>query len=594
MSEENKQANAVEPETADIVTDAPAAGPASEAGAPRPATDEAVPARKSGKLVPALLVLCLGGLGFLGWQWWQIRGQLAGAQTQVAERLARSDDVAREARAGVHQVQDTVTSIQGKVGLLEAKMAESEGQAAALEDLYQEFSRTRDERMMAEIEQAVTIASQQLQLAGNVEAALIALQGADARLATSTQGRLGPLRRALSHDIERLRATPRVDVTGITLKLEHLLEVADHLPLTFTDQPEANAPAEAQPKGRFLDDPLGYAKALALDVWGEIRAMVRVERLDAAADPVLLSPSQSTFLRENLKIRLLTARLALLGRDARTFEADVSRAAEWVSRYFDLSKPEVKNALETLKQLKTISVAPQQPMLTETLAVLQNMQGRPPIAPVVPIEPHDGAGKGAADAAPASAASAPTADGEPATAAEAPPTVRARRRPLRTKRSNSSCVDCSGSLPCSPSPSAWPCWQASTTATPCWCCRPIAPRCRSISSCWPSWRWCWPCTSWSVLSPGRCACRARWWPIATGAAASAPPSRCAMRCVCSSKGATRRPSRWRANRGAPGIRVASRRWWRRAPRMPCATISAIASGSAMPPNVTTRSSPRAS
>jgi len=403
MSEENNKETVVEAEVIPAAPSSPEARQAKQAPSEAPAATKA----SGGKLVPALLVLSLAGVGFLGWQWWQMRGQLAGAQSQVAERLGQSDDMAREARAGVRQVQDSVTSLQGKVGLLEAKMAESEGQAAALEDLYQEFSRTRDERMMAEIEQAVTIASQQLQLAGNVEAALIALQGAEARLATAKEGRMGPLRRAMSHDIERLRVTPQVDVTGMTLKLEHLLEVADTLPLTFTDQAAPNAAPEKTPKGAFLDDPLAYAKALAADVWGEIRAMVRIERLDAAADPVLLSPSQSTFLRENLKIRLLTARLALLGRDARTFEADVGRSADWVARYFDQSKPEVKSALETLKRLKGVSVAPQQPMLTETMAVLQNMQGRPPIAPVVPIapppaeKPHAPVAKPAAVEAPA-------------------------------------------------------------------------------------------------------------------------------------------------------------------------------------------------
>jgi uroporphyrin-3 C-methyltransferase len=435
MSEENNKANPPEPETpAERTEPTPAAAGESPAEAPQGAAGNAPPSKPGkSKLVPVLLVLCLLGIGFLGWQWWQMRSQLAGAQSQVTERLGQSDDVAREARAGVRQVQDSLTSLQGKVGLLDAKMAESEGQAAALEDLYQEFSRTRDERMMAEIEQAVTIASQQLQLAGNVEAALIALQGAEARLATAKEGRLGPLRRAMARDIERLRATPRVDVTGITLKLEHLLEVADTLPLTFTDQAEPNAAPEKRPKGAFMDDPLGYAKALAGDVWAEIRAMVRIERLDAAADPVLLSPSQSTFLRENLKIRLLTARLALLGRDARTFEADVSRSADWIARYFDQSKPEVQSALATLRQLQGISVAPQQPMLTETMAVLQNMQGRPPIAPVVPIAP-EAAPAAKPDAKPAAkpeaaAKAEPKAASEPAPAAAGPADAAPEQRP---------------------------------------------------------------------------------------------------------------------------------------------------------------------
>src|SRR6266542_2987440 len=64
-----------------------------------------------------------------------------------------------------------------------ARLAESQSQSLALEALYQDLSRNRDEWQLAEIEQVLAIASQQLQLARNVRAALLALQLADSRLA---------------------------------------------------------------------------------------------------------------------------------------------------------------------------------------------------------------------------------------------------------------------------------------------------------------------------------------------------------------------------------------------------------------------------
>jgi hypothetical protein len=75
-------------------------------------------------------------------------------------------------------------------------LAETQSQAVALEAMYQELSSTRDERLLAEVEQAVVIAMQQLQFAGNVEAALIALQGAEARLARSVQPQFLPVTQA--------------------------------------------------------------------------------------------------------------------------------------------------------------------------------------------------------------------------------------------------------------------------------------------------------------------------------------------------------------------------------------------------------------
>ena len=346
-----------------------------------PANAEAASGKRGGGvIVPLLLVLCIAGIGVLGWQWWMMRGQLAQTQEELTRRLGQGDDVAREARASARQAQDALTSLSGKVGLLEARSEEAAGQAAALDALYQEFSRTRDERAMAEIEQAVTIAGQQLQLAGNVEAALIALQAADARLAGLNEARLGPLRRSLKRDIERLRATPKVDYPGITLRLESLLEAVDRLPLAFTGQPFGDTAVPDTATGSPLEDPIGYARAVGNDLWAEMRALIRVERLDKSAEPVLLSPSQATYLRENLKIRLLTARLALLGRDARTFEADMRQAAEWLGKYFDGKDAAVAETLASLNTLAEIQIAPPQPALNETLAVLKTLQGKPGVS----------------------------------------------------------------------------------------------------------------------------------------------------------------------------------------------------------------------
>lgn len=329
------------------------------------------------RVVPALLVLCLIGVGVLGWQWWDMRSTLATTQDELTRRLSESDDAARTARAGVNQVQDNVITLQGKIGLLEAKSEETRGQAAALDSLYQEFSRSRDDRLMAEVDQAVGIAGQQLELAGNVEAALIALQTAEAKLASAGDARLMPLRRAVARDIERLRAAPRVDIAGVTLKLENLLESVDQMPLAFTVEAAANPAPEKTPKGAFMDDPLAYLRALGKDLWAELRSLIRVERIDASAEPVLLSPSQSTYLRENLKIRLLTARLALLGRDQQTFAADTAQAVDWIKRYFNLDDERVSGMLTSLEAVQKTPIAPERPELTETMAALATLQGRP-------------------------------------------------------------------------------------------------------------------------------------------------------------------------------------------------------------------------
>ena len=93
-------------------------------------------------------------------------------------------------------------------------------QREALEQLYADLSRGRDEAALVEVERLITLGAQELQISGNVPTALAALQTADTRLARLESPRFLPLRRVLARDIERLRAAPAVDITGIALKID--------------------------------------------------------------------------------------------------------------------------------------------------------------------------------------------------------------------------------------------------------------------------------------------------------------------------------------------------------------------------------------
>lgn len=364
------------PERPATNTSAPAAGPASP-----PSAREAAPRSGSGPAV-LLAVLALAAAGFLGWQWFEMRGRVEAMHQELAQRLAEGDTVAKEARGVARQGQESLAALQAKIGAIEGRLADSEGQAAALEALYQEFSRSRDDRTLAEVEQAVILANQQLQLAGNLEAALIALEGAETHLALIDQARLQPLRRALAGDIERLRAVPTLDVSGLALRLERLQATVDDLPLAFAGEAQTPGAAEnGEARG-----PVNFLADLGRELWRELRGLVRVERLDRT-EPALLGPAQGAYLRENLKIRLLSARLGLLSRDGRAFNEDLRQAAGWIERYFDLRQAAVQNALKEMRDLGAVKIPVERPAIDDSLVALRALQNRPPAAAVQPARP---------------------------------------------------------------------------------------------------------------------------------------------------------------------------------------------------------------
>lgn len=318
---------------------------------------------------PAAVVV-LFALALFVAQWIDTRMQVSTLQQELARRLADGESAAKEGRTLARQSQESMAALQAKVGVLEAKLAETQSQAVALEAMYQDISSTRDERLLAEVEQAVVIAMQQLQYTGNVEAALIALQGAEGRLARSVAPQFLPVRKLIVRDIERLKGTPGANISGISLKIESVVAAIDSLPLAYEQRPKADP---VKPLAKARPASVDYWRELGADVWRELRQLVRIERIDQG-DPALLSPNQSFFLRENLKLRLLNARLALLQRDGRIFREEIRRSREHLDRYFDDRAKPVQAAQTTLKALAGTEVGFDLPGLTETLAALRNLK----------------------------------------------------------------------------------------------------------------------------------------------------------------------------------------------------------------------------
>ena len=335
-----------------------------------PAAATPAPRRSKAPLLLAIVVVLAAALAAAFWL--DARKRIDATQQELARRLRDIEQDAREARSVAQQSQAALGEAQAKVGQLEARLAESQSQQVALEALYQDLSRTRDEWQLAEIEQVLAIASQQLQLAGNVRAALLALQLAEARLARADRPQFDPIRRALARDIERLKSLPGLDLTALSLRLDGLVAQVDSLPLAFDARAErvdmAKEPAPS-------NEEQGFWTRLGAEVWSELRQLVVVRRM-SAPEPPLLPPSQAYFLRENLRLRLLNARLMLLTRDEAGFREDLRQAQAWIRRYFDPRAKQTAEALAQLESLGSATLSFEMPTISESLEAVRGYQSR--------------------------------------------------------------------------------------------------------------------------------------------------------------------------------------------------------------------------
>jgi len=318
------------------------------------------------------------------WQWLDGHRAISDMQQQLAGKIAEMDGNNKANQMLLTQSQDQSRDLFGKVATLESRYAESQNQRAALETLYNDLSVNRDETALAEVEQMLLIAAQQLQLSANVKAALIAMQSADGRLQRMNRPAFNGLRKAISQDMDKLRALPSVDITGINFQLNNLITAVDQMPLAYQQRAadekllsghpnEVVAQAVPTKSGEHLaghPDETVWQKLLR-EIWQEVKQLVRIENTGKAEIP-LLPPNQEFFLRENLKLRLLSARLALLSRDEDSFRQELKTAQLWTARYFDGKSNEGMRMSDGLKKLAASDISIELPDISSSLQAVRN------------------------------------------------------------------------------------------------------------------------------------------------------------------------------------------------------------------------------
>ena len=319
-------------------------------------------------------------LSILLWQ------KLGNIQEELARRSTDSTAQSIEARTLARQAQEGTRELTARLALLETRLSEVSLQRTQLEELMQSLSRSRDENLVVDVESALRLAQQQAQLTGSAEPLLAALKSADQRLSRAAQPRLNPLQRAIARDVERIKATTVTDVPGLLLKLDELTRVVDDLPLANAmvsgagaARPvvSAAAPAPAKPTSA-AGTSVAWLDGLALRAWwqrtlqgtlDEARGLLRVSRIDQP-DAALLAPEQAFFLRENLKLKLLNARLGLLSRQTASARSDLAAAGASLAKYFDPASRRTQAATQLLLQVQSQMKSSELPRLDETLAAL--------------------------------------------------------------------------------------------------------------------------------------------------------------------------------------------------------------------------------
>ena len=238
--------------------------------------------------------------------------------------------------------------------------------------LAQVGGQSRTDWLMAEAEYLMRLANQRFNMEKDFIGAEAILTAANSVLAETDDPGLYIVRQQLAKDILALQQVPPVDIEGIYLQIEALIDLSNKLDQShyLTQSEEILSSTLALGETTSPNTEENSFSQLLHQTLNEIKQLISIRRLDEPVEP-LLAPEQIYYLKQNLRLMLEQAELALLDRNQKMYEHSLQKAEAWVHTYFLTNSDSTALIINTLNNLKTKEINPYLPDISQSLALMK-------------------------------------------------------------------------------------------------------------------------------------------------------------------------------------------------------------------------------
>ncbi|MEE9422653.1 MAG: uroporphyrinogen-III C-methyltransferase [Gammaproteobacteria bacterium] len=326
--------------------------------------------------------IALGVAAFFFWNQQQqsLQGQDSVA-TRVDTKLQAVDTTIGQVKSGFDDLKATAEKkrdvINDKVEQLKENQRSQSDRISKLNAL---IGRSTQDWTLAEVEYLLRVASERTHLQRDVKTALVALENADQRLLELSDPGLASIRQQIADERGLLKRVPVIDREGLAASLATVLSRLDGLPISgqvykaLAKEGEADA-AQAEDKASTKPPGLDWQswedwKKIPGQVGESLRKLVTIRQHDQPVHP-MIQPGSETFLRQNLRLQIESARLALLREDAVFYQQSLDTAKTWINKFFAIDESDVQAMLEQLNELGSVQVHPVMPDISKSLQLLR-------------------------------------------------------------------------------------------------------------------------------------------------------------------------------------------------------------------------------
>lgn len=321
---------------------------------------------KLGGIALALVILLAIAVVIGGWWGWQRLDSQQQRLAQIEQNSQAIDQLKSQFGQRDQQREQALQSIRSDFQQYRQQMNDTLDKV--LKQLASKQQTDTSEWRYAEVEYLLRLANQRLQLERDVKGAISLLQTADKRLAQIDNPALTPVRRAIQSELGELQSVPQVDRTGLYLELMAQQEQLAKLPLQQDIQQQAAEAGDTSPMSG------GWKQQLSR-FGQELKDLVVVRKHDQALE-ALITPDQESYLRQNVRLQLEQAQLALLQSDPKLYRASLEKARSLIQGYYDTDNQGVTRALDTLASLKDKTIRPELPDISDSLQQLRDFMER--------------------------------------------------------------------------------------------------------------------------------------------------------------------------------------------------------------------------
>ena len=338
--------------------------------------------KKNGTALSLLAILIALGVGGAGYyigqqQVTDFQKKLIVLENQVGESASRV--TSNEKNEQVSQLESGLKTMQEKVIQLEefnkSKTEEITTLQAQIKQVGQLASAQQpNDWLFSEVDFLLNNALRKLILDNDVDTAVSLLKLADETLVKINNTQANSVRNAINQDLKKLLSLSSVDQNSVMQKLSQLANTVDELQVlnvNFDDTPENN--------NKLSDSIEDWQQNVEKSATSFLNHFIRISPKQSANKKELLAPNQDIYLRENIRLRLQLAIMAVPRQQDELYKQSLDAVSSWVRSYFDTNSETTQNFLKSVDELSELSIYVDVPEQLASLTLLDKYLNRLPL-----------------------------------------------------------------------------------------------------------------------------------------------------------------------------------------------------------------------